>query len=111
MANSYSIIIAQSGNTLTFTPDLMDLTKTPPVPYPPNTPLGVNQYDNVTWNNQTNFTITLTDVQVVITPVAPPINPAPVIVPTVPADYLTDPIPPGLPSDPIFFSVIVFCFL
>ena len=54
MANRWSITINQHNGQITFTPDPGGTT---------GQPLGVNTFDNVTWNNQTNQEITLRSMQ------------------------------------------------
>jgi len=74
MASSWSIAINQHNGQITFTPDPGGTT---------GQPLGVNTFDNVTWNNQTNQEITLRSMQ--------------------PEGlFLCDPIPAGDVSNPIF---------
>jgi hypothetical protein len=56
MASSWGIFIDQQANgSITFTPDVPGAKV--------GQPLGVNQNDNVTWNNRTNNPITLQSIQ------------------------------------------------
>ena len=75
MASSWSITINQQNGLITFTPDVPGARA--------GQPLGVNTFDNVTWNNRTNQEITLRSIQ--------------------PEGlFLCDPIPAGDVSNPIF---------